>query len=166
MGNKQQLQLNNETLDSILSNVLELPAQVDPLSDTDLIPENIREGIDIWGVVGTLAEGVVGIDFGELALSSSAESVTVAHNLGATPSWVAFLPKGTITNGSSPSSLYNLNGKVDYTRKVTSSSSGKTEMQSAFADKANTLTESEITFNAYSSTAKFAAKDYYWFALA
>ena len=51
MGNKQQLQLNNETLGSILSNVLGLPAQVDPLSDPDLIPENIREGIDIWGVV-------------------------------------------------------------------------------------------------------------------
>lgn len=166
MGNKQQLQLNNETLDSILSNVLGLPAQVDPLSDTDLIPSNIREGIDIWGVIGTMVEGRVGVDFGEVTLVSSAESVTVAHNLGVAPSWVAFLPKGTITNGSSLSTLYNLNGKVAYTRKVTSPKSGKTEMQSAFADKANTLTESEITFNAYSSTAKFAAKDYYWFALA
>lgn len=50
-----------------------------------LIPENIREGVDIWGVIGTMSEGVSGIDFGKVTLSSATDSVTVSHSLNATP---------------------------------------------------------------------------------
>lgn len=155
MGNKQQLQLNNETLASILSNVLGLPAQVDPLSDTDLIPENIREGIDIWGVVGTLVEGVAGIDFGEVTLASTAESVTVSHNLGVVPFWVALIPKSLATTHNR--SVLNINGKTAYT---TFTSSSVLQVESV----ANTLSAEEITFATHSEP--FMATDYYWFAMA
>ena len=153
MGNKQQLQLNNETLDSILSNVLGLPAQVDPLSDTDLIPENIREGIDIWGVVGTLVEGVAGIDFGEITLASTAESVTVVHNLGVVPSCVALIPKNFVSENSR--CLNNVNGVV--VRKGSASSL-------SVAQVSNSLTTTEITF--VNATYAYKATDYYWIAVA
>lgn len=56
--------------------------QFDPIT---LIAENIREGVDIWGVIGTMSEGVSGIDFGKVTLSSATDSVTVSHSLNATP---------------------------------------------------------------------------------
>ena len=154
MGNKQQLQLNNETLDSILSNVLGLPAQVDPLSDTDLMPENIREGIDIWGVVGTLVEGVTGIDFGEVTLASASETVTVNHALGVVPSFVALIPKSL--ESASSATLINVNGKT--IRKSSSSL--------YVSAVTNTLTDTSIVFGTYSSLFKYPAKDYYWIAIA
>lgn len=154
---KQQLeQVNNPNLLSILSTIQGLPEQVDPLSDTDLIPSNIREGIDIWGVIGTLVEGVAGIDFGEVTLASSATSVTVSHNLGVVPSWVALIPKSLATTSSS-SSLFNINGKTAYTAF---SSNPLIHVESA----ANTLSAEEITFATHSNP--FAATGYYWFALA
>lgn len=153
---KQQLeQVNNPNLLSILSTIQGLPAQVDPLSDTDLIPENIREGIDIWGVVGTLVEGVAGIDFGEVTLASAAESVTVSHNLGVVPSWVALIPKSLATANSS--SLFNINGKAAYSAM---SPNPLIRVESA----ANTLSAEEITFATHSNP--FAATGYYWIAIA
>lgn len=122
-----------------------------------LIPENIREGIDIWGVVGTLVEGVAGIDFGEVTLASTAESVTVSHNLGVIPSWVALIPKtwGTKTN----TTIQNLNGiALVYTYSYTKSSAE------------NTITNETITFDKGGSTGfatdGFRAADYYWIAIA
>ena len=159
MGNKQQLQLNNETLDSILSNVLGLPAQVDPLSDTDLIPENIREGIDIWGVVGTLVEGVAGIDFGEVTLSSSSDAVTFEHSLGVVPSFAAFIPKNDSTIAAGQT-IMNINGLVLYkTRKTVASGT-------AYYDTSDVgLTETTISFNSPSSSS-FKNTTYYWIAIA
>ena len=67
-----------------------------------LISENIREGVNIWGVIGTLVEGKSGIDFGEVTLASDASSISIQHNLGTIPSKAYLLPssfgfaKGTI----------------------------------------------------------------------
>ena len=123
--------------------------------DSDLVAENIREGIDIWGVVGTLVEGVAGIDFGEITLASKATFVTVSHNLGVVPSWVALIPKSLATTSSS--SLFNINGKTAYSAL---SSNPLIQVESA----ANTLSAEEITFATHSNP--FAATGYYWFAIA
>lgn len=75
------------------------PATADP----DLIPENIREGIDIFGVLGTMVEGVPGIDFGEITLTADyASTLTIEHNLKVTPKYFAIIhtssPLGGFTN--------------------------------------------------------------------
>lgn len=55
----------------------------DPMT---LLAENIREGVDIWGVIGSMSEGVTGIDYGKITFSSATtEEVTISHNLGRTP---------------------------------------------------------------------------------
>lgn len=118
-----------------------------------LIPENIREGIDIWGVVGTLVEGVAGIDFGEITLASASGTVTVNHALGVAPSFVALIPKSL--DSESSATLINVNGKT--IRK--SSSSWYVNAVT------NTLTDTSIEFGIYSSS-KYPAKDYYWIAIA
>lgn len=162
MGNKQQLQLNNETLASILSNVLGLPAQVDPLSDTDLIPENIREGIDIWGVVGTLVEGVAGIDFGEVTLASEVTLVTVNHNLGVVPSWGAFFPKNlNVSTYGVGKTFANING---FALRIHNMISGNIVNDTANID----LTETTISFESVNSANPkgFEQTTYYWIAIA
>lgn len=118
-----------------------------------LIPENIREGIDIWGVVGTLVEGVTGIDFGEITLAIASETVTVNHALGVAPSFVALFPKNL---ESATGTLINVNGN---TIRKSSSSWYVTAVT-------NTLTNTSIVFGTYSSLFKYPAKDYYWIAIA
>ena len=59
--------------------------------DADLVASNIRSGVDIFGVIGTLVEGKSGIDFGTVTLSSSQSKVTVTHNLGKKPSFFLIL---------------------------------------------------------------------------
>lgn len=120
-----------------------------------LLPENIREGIDIWGVVGTLVEGVAGIDFGEVTLASTAESVTVSHNLGTVPSWVALIPK--TWDKSTRTTLQNLNGDALIYTNIYVPSSAE-----------NTITNETITFDKGGSLSAngFRAAGYYWFAIA
>lgn len=122
--------------------------------NSTLIPGNIREGIDIWGVVGTLVEGVTGIDFGEATLASASETVTVNHALGVAPSFVALIPK--ILESASSATLINVNGG---TIRKSSSSWYVTAVT-------NTLTDTSIVFGTYSSSFKYPAKDYYWIAIA
>ena len=122
--------------------------------NSTLIPENIREGIDIWGVVGTLVEGVAGIDFGEVTLASASETVTVNHALGVTPSFVALIPKSL--ESASGATLINVNGNA--IRKF-----GSSWYINAVT---NTLTDASIVFGTYSSSYKYPAKDYYWIAIA
>lgn len=69
-----------------------LLSQVTVSGDADLVAKNIRKGVDIFGVVGTLVEGKSGIDFGEVTISDSYETgFTVAHALGKTPSHFVFI---------------------------------------------------------------------------
>ena len=124
--------------------------------ESDLVAENIRKDIDIFGVVGTLVEGVAGIDFGEVALASVATSVTVNHKLGVVPSWVALIPKVFVKPNSFNTHAYiSVNGAVGSSLDV--------------KEVENTLTDTKITFNCYKSsenTYAFKATDYYWFAIA
>lgn len=56
-----------------------------------LIANNVRKDVDIWGVIGTLVEGVTGIDYGTVNFSSDAynpDELTFSHNLGVVPSHV------------------------------------------------------------------------------
>ena len=64
-----------------------------------LIPENIAEGVDIAGIVGTLAAGgnVVFASGSVSGFSSSDREITVQHNLGVVPDIVIFLTKSKIT---------------------------------------------------------------------
>lgn len=69
-----------------------LLSQVTVSGDADLIAKNIRKGVDIFGVTGTLVEGKSGIDFGEVTITDSyATGFTVAHALGKTPSHFVFI---------------------------------------------------------------------------
>ena len=103
--------------------------------------------------------GVRGIDFGEVTLASTAASVTVSHNLGVIPSFVALIPK-TLSDFTGYNTYLNFNGKVVVRTR-------KTATYGFFAIDTceNTLTTNEITFN-ISSTFQWYATDYYWFAIA
>lgn len=129
-----------------------LLSNVTVTGDTNLIPENIAEGVSIFGVLGTHIGGVTGIDFGEVTISSEQETVTINHNLGVIPSWVALIPKNlTLKNGTT---TLNINGTVI-----------KAAFSSSASDITNTVTSTSITFKAYSSSYGFAATGYYWIAI-
>ena len=104
--------------------------------------------------------GVRGIDFGEVTLASTAESVTVSHKLGTVPSWVALIPK-TLSDFTGNNTYLNFNGKVV-------AKTSKSAVYGLFAIRTceNTLTTNEITFDIYSSTYPWYATDYYWIAIA
>ena len=96
--------------------------------------------------------GVRGIDFGEVTLASASETVTVSHKLGTVPSWVALIPKVFSKPSSFNAHAYiSVNGAVGTSLDVK-----KVE---------NTLTDTEITFNAHSIYLWYAT-DYYWIAIA
>ena len=60
--------------------------------DADLVANNIRSGVDIFGVIGTMPEGVTGIDYGTVVPAYAESTITVNHSLGKTPRYV-FLVK-------------------------------------------------------------------------
>ena len=62
----------------------------------------VNQGIDIFGILGTLVEGKSGIDFGEVTLASYASAITVSHDLSAIPSFVALVPVFYEDGGNSP----------------------------------------------------------------
>ena len=125
-------------------------------ADTDLIPENIREGIDIFGVLGTMLEGISGIDFGEVTLASSKTVVSFSHSLGVVPLWTALVPKGFETFPSG-TTMININGMCIYKQTGVSIALGATT---------NNKSESIIKFNTYYSSCPFPATTYYWIAIA
>lgn len=62
-----------------------------PVPET-LIPENIAEGVDIAGIVGTMAAGGgnVRVDYGTVKVPTSGFDSTITHNLGVVPDIVLF----------------------------------------------------------------------------
>ena len=127
--------------------------QVTVAGDSDLKPENIAEGVNIFGILGTLAKGVSGIDYGKVTLTGAPTSVTVDHNLGVIPSFVALIPINlSIHSGYT---LANINGMV-----LRSSSS-----YVYIAGATNTKTNTQVTFTSYSSSYEFYSGDYYWIAI-
>lgn len=76
--------------------------------DADLIAANIREGVDIFGILGTLKEGldVLGMtEFEKIAVdeftpSNDAASMTINHSLGRRPLVVIVLGKNLSQNAA------------------------------------------------------------------
>ena len=70
--------------------------------DADLIAENIREGINIFGKIGTLKEGVlltgilgmqrIAVDYFTPTADTYLSSITLTHSLGAVPATVFIMP--------------------------------------------------------------------------
>lgn len=76
------------------------------LGDSDLIPENIKNGVDVFGVVGTVIEGV---DLSQLGVSKSAVDIitpsqditslsNIQHSLGIVPKYIIITTNGTVTD--------------------------------------------------------------------
>ena len=129
-----------------------------------LISENIREGVDIWGVIGTLVEGKSGIDFGEVTFSSQTNSnLVVSHSLKKVPSYAFILPK---TGISSP---------IDYVNIVQSLNpifGGRNTIESSYNDSSFGTSSAKPSANADNVTFKcnsysnWEATSYIWVAIA
>lgn len=100
---RNRLTNHNIDLSDIFANLENMKDYVDPTSDPQLIPKNIREGIDIWGVIGTMKEGVSGIDYGRVTLSGSTNKITVSHTMGKTPHTAILIPFDSTLSGSDTS---------------------------------------------------------------
>lgn len=132
--------------------------------DADLIAANIREGIDIFGILGTLKEGKSGIDFGEVTLASYASAITVSHDLGATPSFVALVPvfyeDGGNTPDISPSYYWGVVASGSWTMKWSGTYGTNNlsfKLAKGVAKNANTIT--------FSDDIRWAQGAYKWFAI-
>lgn len=121
---------------------------------TTLIAANIREGVDIWGVIGTMVEGITGIDFGIVTLSSASENVSINHNLGIAPSYAVLVPVDpTVLNGTT---FCNINGAA-----IARGPAGLTWQPNKI-----TINADSITFTACNSSYIFPRISYYWIAIA
>lgn len=124
MSSKAQLQKNNEELQSVLQTIqslptkntwgggtlivpgpenIEIPAYTDKTltisGDENLIAENIKKGVEIFNVTGTLEEGKKGIDFGVVNFAEKTNTFTVKHGIGDVPT------KFFVCAGSMPNSV-------------------------------------------------------------
>lgn len=121
---------------------------------TTLIADNIRKGVDIWGVIGTMSEGVSGIDFGTVNVTAERANITVSHNLGKVPTYVAIMLGVAETNYSGYRVFINDYHALNY-------SSG-----SSIADYVAKKTANSITFPFGGNFDKFKIAKYYWIAIA
>lgn len=107
---------------------------------------------------------VKGIDFGKVTLAETAEAVTVAHNLGVVPSWVAII-KTSLSSESSNRTTANINNTVIFVGPFSSI------LEVGSASTENTVSATEITFTSKGSSSTgnantFETGTYYWFAIA
>ena len=73
---------------------------------SNLVPANVREGMTFGaGLVGTMSEGVSGIDYGEVTLTSNGRP-TIYHNLKTTPQLAVLLPLNLLSYPSVPFLAY------------------------------------------------------------
>lgn len=177
---KQQLeQVNNPNLLSILSTVQGLPSQ-----------ESLKHGAYVWKKLtaeggdfvdfavnndptaypdgGTqdgywyekVVEGKAGVDFGEITLTTAQETVTVAHNLGVIPSFVALVSTHSASGLPGKSIYLVANNTVVY---------GAGGI--VYGNFSPTKTDTQITFGSiyisgYGVNTTYPAWNYYWFAIA
>ena len=108
------------------------------------------------------------VDWGEVTLTSDQTAITVQHNLGEVPKWAGIFPNEKITNQSptGASTLFEIPfGNSWWLNYI--SSAGSLQVGSA---SRSSFTNSQIVFNAYSSSYPFRSSGsgwgtYYWFAL-
>lgn len=116
MSNKKQLQENNITLEEISQSIknlpisnswggsqlitpstkdVEIPAFTDTLltvkGDENLLAENIKKGIELFDIVGTL-DSVTGINFGTISISTNKKSIAIQHGLNSIPKFGVLVP--------------------------------------------------------------------------
>ena len=129
-------------------------ASVKVSGDANLVAANIRKAINIFGVTGTLEEGVTGIDYGEVTVSSTS-SITVNHSLGVTPINIMLIDKAAASNtfavGAYTPIIINSYGIVFDAGSVMRQTSSTKKTDSNF-----TVTASSYPFKG----------TYYWFAIA
>lgn len=131
MSNKQNLQQNNTNLSQIKTTIENLPARIDWTDSTTITPttspqtippyvnkeitiegdsnftaENIKNGVEIWGITGTMPEGVTGISYGQFTVSNQ-HQVTVNHGLGVKPKMVMMYPINL--KGSEVEMIFHIN---------------------------------------------------------
>lgn len=80
--------------------------------DADLVAKNIRSGVDIFGVIGTMVQGRTDVACGTVTLSSRQSSITVNHKLGVIPSYKAIFAVDGSWDGV-PSDIFAQLGEVD-----------------------------------------------------
>lgn len=142
-GNSISLLLNSANFNHFLSYVT--------AEDISKYPDGAVHTDGYW--YEKVVEGIAGIDFGEVTLNTAVNTVTVNHNLGVVPSFVALIPKELASETGSL--LININGKA--IRRTTSSWYVSTVT--------NTVTDTSIVFGQFSSAYKYPAKNYYWIAI-
>lgn len=82
---------------------------VDLAKELDLIPANIRSGIDIFGVLGTMSEGLSGIDYGMVTFANdSTNSLIINHTLGVIPSMAFLIPARVFVNAVQNRRMYGM----------------------------------------------------------
>ena len=119
----------------------------------DLLPQNIRKGINLFGVAGAMKEGVKGVVWGMVTVDRI-RTVTVSHNLGKIPSKVVIV--GRSYNSISFSTVY----LADETIVLYRSTLGLQGDEFTGHD----ITNKQVTFNC--SISERYDGTYYWFAIA
>lgn len=131
--------------------------------DADLIASNIREGVDIFGVIGAMSEGVTGIDFGTITISGNPMEQAVYHNLGGTPTFVALIP------ASSSISAYLMYTQMTYGKPNLQTYvyyGGSSKIQVGILDSSSLYTTANATkINFKTNYYGFYNQKYYWFAV-
>lgn len=183
MSNKTQLNINNTQLQQVLDTIKSLPSKnswgggtvIRPTTTNQIIPaytdkeltvegsanlkaSNIKKGIDIFGVIGTMEQGKVGIDFGTVTPSSDEYSITVKHTLGKVPSKIVIA--GMTTKSLSHSE------KICYGNESKGIRSGGYNNEASISSFEGKKTNEEIEFKYSYSTVFESGVEYRWFAIA
>lgn len=67
--------------------------------DTNLIADNIKEGVSIFGVLGTFSGGGGTAVASGTVLSDGEPNVSITHDLGTTPTWIMLYTTATLGEG-------------------------------------------------------------------
>lgn len=147
------------TSDQVISGGKYLADNIIIKGDSDLTANNIRKGVDIFGVLGAMVQGATGIDYGVVTYSSMGSTADFSHNLGVIPSNVFLIPISLSVTDSNLREYAFFN-----TTRLTmrySSSSISTNIGSGVGVVTKTTTN--VKFNLFYG---LAPGTYYWFAIA
>lgn len=161
---------------------VDIPAYTDTAltvsGEPNLLPENIRQGVSIFDIVGTMSEGLKA-DYGTVVLAESngvaVTNVRINHNLGVIPTKVYLFPnsdklkapKGEIYNGLTYNTanwgcMYGVDTSV-YGYSTHSSYAGDIEIHSMTATINKTNTYVDIQARSVSNLyAAFYTGEYAW----